>query len=280
MGLRGGDCILMYHGTPRRDAGALARQLACLGLAFDVVPLRELMQPGRGLRRRVALTIDDGLRSNVEVAYPILERLRLTATFFVCPGLVESGAWLWNHEARQRLLSMTLDARKELAASVGAPADVEGCIEWMKGLKLAERRRVEETIRGATPDYSPSAAEREECDLAQWRDLRRLDPRVVEVGSHTLSHPILTSLSPNEVEHEVRDSRYALESRLDRPVSLFCYPNGNLDDGALAAARRHYRSAVTVEAGSLSGDVDPHRLPRYSAHPRGSLRLARRLAGF
>jgi peptidoglycan/xylan/chitin deacetylase (PgdA/CDA1 family) len=280
MVLGGGDCILMYHGTPRRDAGALARQLACIGLLFDVVPLREMMTPKKGLRRRVALTFDDGLKSNVEVAYPILQRLGLTATFFVCPGLVERGAWLWNHEARQRLLSLRDGEFDELAKALGGPADVEAFVEWMKGLKLAGRRRVEDAIRAATPRFSPSAAQREEFDLAEWGSLRRLDPRVVELGSHTLSHPILTSLSPNEVEREVRDSRYALESRLNRPVSLFCYPNGNLDEAALASARRHYRSAVTVESGSLGGDVDPHRLPRYSAHPRGSLRLARRMAGF
>ena len=280
MSLRGGDCILMYHGTPRRDAGALARQLAFIRLLFDVVPLRELAYPRKGLRRRVALTFDDGLRSNVEVAYPILERLGLTATFFVCPGLVESGAWLWNHEARQRLRSMTADEAARLAKAAGAPAGAEPMVEWMKGLRLSERRRVEAMIREATPDYSPSAAEREEFDLAGWDELRRLDPRVVELGSHTLSHPILTSLTRNEVEAEVRDSRYALEARLDRTVTVFCYPNGNLDADTLAAARRHYRSAVTVEPGSLSGDVDPHLLPRYGAHARGSLRLARRLAGF
>ena len=280
MVLRGGDCILMYHGTPRRDAGALARQLACIGLLFDVVPLRELVYRRKGLRRRVALTFDDGLKSNVEVAYPILQRLGLTATFFVCPGLVERGAWLWNHEARQRIRSLGDKAFEELADSLGGPREAQAFVEWMKGLKFAERRRVEEAIRAATPRFSPSAAQREDYDLADWSELRQLDPRVVEVGSHTLSHPILTSLSPNEVECEVRDSRYALESRLNRPVSLFCYPNGNLDEGALAAARRHYRSAVTVEPGSLADDVDPHRLPRYSAHPRGSLRLARRMAGF
>jgi peptidoglycan/xylan/chitin deacetylase (PgdA/CDA1 family) len=227
MVMRGGDCILMYHGTPRRDAGALARQLACIGLLFDVVPLRELMVPRKGLRRRVALTFDDGLRSNIEVAYPILLRLGLPATFFVCPGLVERGAWLWNHEARERLRSLGDGAFDELADSLGGPMQREAFVEWMKGLKLAERRRVEEAIRAATPQFSPSAAQREDYDLADWRELRQLDPRVVEVGSHTLSHPILTSLSPNEVETEVRDSRYALESRLNRPVSVFCYPNGN-----------------------------------------------------
>src|SRR6185503_19821864 len=123
MVLRGGDCILMYHGTPRRDAGALARQLACIGALFEVVPLREMMVPRKGLRRRVALTFDDGLKNNVEVAYPILQRLGLTATFFVCPGLVERGAWLWNHEARQRLRSLSDKAFEELAGSLGGPLE-------------------------------------------------------------------------------------------------------------------------------------------------------------
>src|SRR5678815_548439 len=73
------DRILMYHGTPRRDAEALERQLRLVSLAFPVVPLESLKERRAG-RARVALTFDDGLRNNVEVAYPILHKLGLTAT--------------------------------------------------------------------------------------------------------------------------------------------------------------------------------------------------------
>jgi peptidoglycan/xylan/chitin deacetylase (PgdA/CDA1 family) len=273
------DRILMYHGTPQRDAAALERQLRLVRLAFPVVSLEELTAPGGSGRARVALTFDDGLRNNVHVAYPILQKLGLSATFFVCPGLIERQEWLWNHEARQRLLSVSQAALGAIAASIDAPAaDVEAIIEWMKTLRLAARRQVEQQIREATPRFKPTPAEREEFDLASWDELERLDPDVVTIGSHTMTHPILTSLTAEETEAETRDSRMALEQRLDRPISLFCYPNGNLNDGALASARRYYHSAVTVEPGTLQGKGDdPHLLPRYAAHPQWTRRLARRM---
>src|SRR5436190_21863545 len=130
----------MYHGTPPRDAAALERQLRLVSLAFPVVPLETLMAGGNG-RARVALTFDDGLRSNVEVAYPILRKLGLSATFFVCPGLVERGEWLWNHEARERLRSLDPQALAELAQRIGGPNGVEPIVEWMKTLAIAARRR-------------------------------------------------------------------------------------------------------------------------------------------
>jgi peptidoglycan/xylan/chitin deacetylase (PgdA/CDA1 family) len=274
----GHDRILMYHGTPAADAAALERQLRLVRLAFPVVPLEDIAS-GRNKngRARVALTFDDGLRNNVGVAYPILRKLGLTATFFVCPGLIDRACWLWNHEARERLKPLSAAALAELAASVGGPAEVETFIDWMKTLKIAARRRVEEAIRAATPGFKPSREQHERFDLASWDELARLDPRVVAIGSHTMSHPILTSLSAEETETETRDSRQTLEERLDRAVTIFCYPNGDLNESALASARRYYRSAVTVERGTVNGNADPHLLPRYAASPQRTRRLVRRM---
>lgn len=275
-----GDCILMYHGTLRRESALLAGQLRALSWFFEVVPLAALASPRRG-RRRAALTFDDGLRSNVAVAYPILRALGLTATFFVCPGLIEQGRWLWNHEARERLRSLPGAAIARLAAAVGAPAafaEPQPFVMWMKSLPLAERQRVEAEIRNATPAFAPSAVQREQFDLAGWDELKALDPRVVSIGSHSATHPILTSLSADEIDAEVALSRASLEAELGRPVSDFCYPNGNFDARALETARRHYERAVAVDGGSLRADADVHRLPRLAAHPEYSLRLARALA--
>ena len=66
--------ILMYHGTPRREAAALERELRWLKRRFHIVPLRSIVAAatnGGTLGSKVALTFDDGLRSNVEVAYPV-----------------------------------------------------------------------------------------------------------------------------------------------------------------------------------------------------------------
>ena len=269
--------ILLFHGTPRREAAALERQLRWLKRRFSVVPLRSIVAAaanGGALGRKVALTFDDGLRSNVEVAYPILHRLAIPATFFVCPGLVDRAGWLWTHEARRRLLRLEPRARRELAAEWNAPAEIEPLVDWMKTLALGERKRVESRLRAATPGFTPTTAEREEFDLADWQALRRLDPGLVTIGSHTLTHPILPLTSAAEVESELRDSRRLLEKGLQRPVEFFAYPNGDFDAAAEASARRHYRAAVTVARGVVSRGADAHRLPRLVA-PSGVLRLAR-----
>lgn len=284
MGIAGGDDqpsarILLYHGTPRRDAAMLERQLRWLKRRFSIVPLRSMvaaLNEGAALGRKLALTFDDGLRSNFAVAYPLLHRLAIPATFFVCPGLVDRAAWLWTHEARRRLARLGAAARRELAAEWDAPADVEAFVEWMKTLDLAARRRVEARIAEATPCFAPTPAEREDFDLASWQELRRLDPAVVTIGSHTLTHPVLPGTPPGEVETEVRESRKQLERGLQRPVDFFAYPNGDLDATAEACVRKHYRGAVTAAPGVVRRGADAQQLPRLVAPP-GVLRLARRV---
>lgn len=268
--------ILMFHGTPRHRAGQFERVLRYIKRQFEVVPLGSLPDaidsPTAPLRRKVVLTFDDGLRNNVQVAYPILQRLGLPATFFVCPGLIERGQWLWNHEARQRLLR--LPSLERISGETGGPAEVEAFIEWMKALELSSRITVEGRIRAATPDFAPSATQKHELDLAGWDELRRLDPRIITIGSHTLSHPILTNLKLQEMEIEVAQSRRMLEARLRRTVDLFAYPNGDLNTAVHECVRRHYRAAVSVEEGWVGALCDPHLLPRVSAS-WSTLKLAR-----
>jgi peptidoglycan/xylan/chitin deacetylase (PgdA/CDA1 family) len=272
--------ILLFHGTPRGEAAALERQLRWLKRHFQVVPLRSLVAAAAGANggvgRKVALTFDDGLRSNVEVAYPLLHRLALPATFFVCPGLVDRAKWLWTHEARRRLVRLDPAARAELAQEYGAPSGIDAFVEWMKGLELDPRRRVETRVREATPRFAPTPLEREAFDLAGWPELKRLDPALVTIGSHTLTHPALSRIPAAELETEVRDSRRVLEAGLQRPVEFFAYPDGDISAGIETCVRRHYRAAVTAARGGVRRNVDPVRLPRLFA-PQGVLKLARRI---
>ena len=86
----------------------------------------------------------------------------------------------------------------------------------MKTLALEHRRKAEATIRQATAGFLPTAAQRDAFDIMNWNDLRSLDRNLITVGSHTLSHPILTKLSGQEIEAEILESRRCLEQRLER----------------------------------------------------------------
>ena len=116
----------------------------------------------------------------------------------------------------------------------------------------------------------PTAADHAAFDLAGWDELRALDPAVVTIGSHTMTHPILSKLSDAAIEVELRESRRMLEAKLERSVEFFSFPNADANWRAVAAARRHYRGAVAHTSGM---PLDAHLVP--SVHlPANVFRLA------
>jgi peptidoglycan/xylan/chitin deacetylase (PgdA/CDA1 family) len=262
--------ILMYHGVgdDALAADVFEAHLGYLRAHHEVVSLyevlRRLEEPDRITGREVALTFDDGLANNATVAAPLLAQCGLPATFFVCPALIDEGRWLWNHELRARLAAMDAEARATLAARFDLVGDV---VEAAKVRSEIDRRAVETAVREATPAWAPSAAERLRSEVMTWAQLRKLDGDLIAIGSHTLSHPILPTLDDDTLAREVEESAQRLSSELDRPVDLFCYPNGAEDARVRAAARRTYRAAVTTESGVVEAGADLHALPRVSCPP-------------
>src|SRR5439155_11323395 len=64
-----------------------------------------------------------------------------------------------------------------------------------------------------------------------WDQLREMaDSGLVEIGSHTKTHPILSSISHEESARELRESRAEIEAGIRRAVRSFCFPNGGRED--------------------------------------------------
>ena len=98
-----------------------------------------------------------------------------------------------------------------------------------------------------------------------WLEAASLDPALVTIGSHTLSHPILSSLSEVEQHTEIVESKRLLEQRLHREIDFFCYPNGDFDVRSDLTVRRHYAAAFSSQAAALCAESDPYVLPRIHA---------------
>ena len=260
--------IIMYHGIPEKHAAGFRAQMHYFVRNFRVISLGkmvwDLVKRGDPGPPKIVLTFDDGLRNNLTVVYPVLRELSIPATFFVCPGLLEDGRWLWNHEARCRLQTLSEAQFAAFTAHLGlACGSVENAVEWMKTLPNAQRVRAEQLIRRSTRGFVPTHEQRQTYEIMDWEQLRSLDPRLVTIGSHTLTHPILTGLDDHQIELELVESRRLLEQRLQRPVEYFCYPNGSHDQRVQRAVARHYAAAVTTESGIVGErDHDLHLLPR------------------
>lgn len=265
---RGDSFILMLHGVGDFDLRAVEfrRMLVELGEVFDFRRIDEVGREGTGGSQRPAiyLTFDDGLKNQFELAYPILQELAVPATFYVCPGLVETGEWIWTWEIRERITRMDPQGVERVAVEFDVPVrSVDSIMARLRAMPVAERKEAENYVRRASNGFRPDQKQRQRFDLMSWDDLRALDPRLILIGSHSMSHAMLDSVTPAEADTEVVKSRELLEENLDRDVAHFCYPNGYIGPVAEALVKKTYLTAVTTQGGTLEPTpADLYRLPR------------------
>lgn len=244
-------------------------QLDFLKRHFRVVSLEEictsLKSPGGALpERAVAITFDDGYADNYTEAFPALRARGLPATLFVCPGQIEQGGpFWWDRLARavftQRLEAITVDLGRgaETFPLNGMPsrrAFLEHAREALKAVSTTSARQTIERIEataGTGPD-DPAV----EASLLSWEQIRKMQGEGIEVGAHTLDHPILSQLLPREAEWQITESRRRLEDRLGQPVRWFSYPNGKAVDAGPEIRRMvreaGYEAAVSTIEGRVS----------------------------
>ena len=93
-----------------------------------------------------------------------------------------------------------------------------------------------------------------------WADLAALRDRGWEVGSHTVTHALLTEAGDAALAAELGDSRRAIAERLGDCATV-AYPYGVADVRVAAAAREAgYTAACTLTGAHV--DDEPHRRPR------------------
>ncbi len=213
---------------------------------FEVLPVREafarMCSGALGEKPLLSLSFDDGYRDNFEIAAPILEEHGLRASFYVIAGLVDTKELPWYDRV----------ALSEASTSAG-----RALVESMKSLPNAERIR---RVAGVRP--SPPA--NPDLDLIMTSaQLRGLHDKGHEIGSHSLTHPILTQVEADKLPEELHASRVRLEGVLGAAVDTFCYPNGNYNAEIVAGLRDSgYKAALSTLQGLNRADAAPCELRR------------------
>jgi peptidoglycan/xylan/chitin deacetylase (PgdA/CDA1 family) len=102
--------------------------------------------------------------------------------------------------------------------------------------------------------------------MLTWADVAALAGGGIAFGAHTVTHPVLSTLSAAEARDEIVRSKEAIERCLGRPVRLFAYPNGGPEDFDAATKRilrdAGFDGATTTMWGANDGTTDPFELRR------------------
>jgi peptidoglycan/xylan/chitin deacetylase (PgdA/CDA1 family) len=219
------------------------------------------LRTGLPMDRMMTLTFDDGYRNVIELAYPIMVELRLKGCLYVIAELVNSDRYLWtdmvdlvclNSVKAGGIAVIFPDGRAYLPIRSSRTALKAAGLIKQKLRALPDATRIEcfGQIEEAFSKVPPSAIPRDYA-FVTWDHLKSLDPQILEVGNHTLSHPNLASISDAEIlRREISCSRTILEAQLGFEVEHFCYPAGSYDADVIQEVKRaRHVSAVTTEYG-------------------------------
>jgi peptidoglycan/xylan/chitin deacetylase (PgdA/CDA1 family) len=267
--------------TPETFASHLER-LQKLG---EIVPLDAMRVAGSPWR--FAITFDDGYRDNATHAGPVLRRCGATGTVFVTSGHLGGSGFWWD-----RLDRMITSATAERLTMRRPERPLEADLRSEAGRDravLAVQRRVR---RLPPEDIDAVLDELEDALSPRCREvvhppmttgeLRELaQDGHVEIGAHTVSHPVLAALPRSRQREEILRSKSDLEAILGRPVRHFAYPFGDSGTFDLGTARMvraaGFRSACSTREAPVTRYSGRFALPRLAVREWSPDELDRRV---
>jgi peptidoglycan/xylan/chitin deacetylase (PgdA/CDA1 family) len=218
----------------------------------------------------LSITFDDGYADNVDVAAPILLKHDVPATVFIATGYLDGGC-MFNDRVIEAVRATRRDelllehglGTHRVATLADRRATIDRVLARVKYRPFEEREALAEHVlqRAGVP-----APER----LMMTRDdARSLVDLGLEIGAHSVKHPILARLAPCEARYEIQTSKRVLEDITGRPITLFAYPNGKPGEDYTGehvgmVEEAGFEAAVTTAWGAASANSDRFQLPRFT----------------
>jgi peptidoglycan/xylan/chitin deacetylase (PgdA/CDA1 family) len=294
--------ILMYHRFSqdtepfKTKQDIFENQIRYLANKYRFISLKDYSDVLHGRRvslpdYSIILTIDDGYEDNYILAYPILKKYSIPATIFITTNFISHKQWLFSDK-----LQFILKNSKEPIFSFALGDTIHGFEvdtfeKWHKTQLTIFNfcRTLSEEDKGAlvgklVKHLRVDVPEESNGDFRplNWAQIREMNANGIEFGSHTCSHPILSSLTQEQIERELIDSRKEIEENTNSQAYSFCYPNGqptDFDDRAVDVLNKAgYECAVTTVPGhNQPGNADPFLLRRIALGEADEAETARRL---
>lgn len=223
------------HGLWSADADAFAEQVRACREDLDIIGPDDLPRILAGRRGRYAMiTFDDGYRDNYATAFPVLKAEGVTATFFVASGFIDNPALPWWDEIAWMVRTSTRDHLQlpgwlPEGLSFDEPLREMAVRRLLRGYKALPSESTDTYL-----DAIATAAGTGRCTgdagrnlWMDWDMLREMHAAGMTIGGHTVSHPVLARMSPENQRREVFDCGRRLTEELGAPMRYFSYPVGN-----------------------------------------------------
>jgi peptidoglycan/xylan/chitin deacetylase (PgdA/CDA1 family) len=312
--------VLLYHrsSSPTIDPQLLnvtsshfAEHMEILHRSYNPCSLHNLLRQktfGNWKPKTVVVTFDDGYADNFQIARPILENFNVPATFFVVSGKIDDDQeYWWDTLERIFLLSSNLPNTLNLRIGqhtyfwtlVSSTDTSKKTWDVLKNEKPTPYQQVYLDLMKILRELNVDFRESVLAELSNWagvdinrgrqenrsvaaNELRKLhNIGIIEIGSHTVNHPSLSSLSLVEQKKEIIDSKSRLETLIGYPVKSFSYPYGERRDYTRDTIKLVREAGYSCACSNFSGTFtilsDPYQIPRFIVRDWDGETFARKL---
>lgn len=236
---------------------------------YRIISLEECItyeKEGKRPTNCVVLTFDDGYKSVYKDAFPILKRYNIPATVFVTTESIDKSVLLWHDKllyiiGRSRVQEFSFPQNGGIKYKNDTLKDkvktFNKIVSWLK--KYEEDKKIK-FLQELSNILQIKEDEIENSGLMiTWNEAKEMHASgLVEFGAHTVSHPILTKVSTERVEYEIRQSKAIIEQKLVAKVKYFAYPNGDYNQNIKNMVKKAgYSEACTTYRSpeEVKGDI-------------------------
>ncbi|GAB6910003.1 hypothetical protein JCM12296A_58520 [Desulfosarcina cetonica] len=223
-------------------------------------------------QKTAVITIDDGYRDFFLYAFPELKKRNIKATFFVTVEFVNKNIWLWPDKVFYAILNSEKKNIKidKIEKNKIYPLETlkqkiffnNKFCEYCKKIRDDEKKDLifllEKKLQVNSPELPVDGFE-----AITWDELKYVSQYGIEIGSHTMTHPILSKVSIEKLTYEIKRSKEVIEEMIEKPLKSFCYPNSLPQDITEEVVQ------VAKDSGYLGGvhnfglrKFDPYLIPR------------------
>ena len=208
-------------------------------------------------KKYATIMFDDGYKDNFEYALPILEKYNCKASFYVVTDCIEKNQPTWtyildylfyNTKKEIKLDNQILEELENFHNSDLSTKDLR--IDFIKRLK-PQLKNTDHSIRNQIIKYFQDVYDDIQIPsmMMNWEELKTMKKMGHYIGSHTVTHPALSTISSEEVlKFELGESKKVIAEKLGHDSVTISYPVGSHNDQVMSISRQlGYKIGLAVK---------------------------------
>lgn len=245
--------ILMYHHVVPEHATdglknlgititqrAFDAHISWLKRKYKLVSLKDYLQAHTPRDPRLmAITLDDGHGPTYDCAREVALKYQAPMTIFVSTCQIDDGPLIWG----MYINALTTEhAYKEITVD-GLTLDLRTSKSRIQSRQhLLEWAMSQDDIASSVASLAAKYPLPEEI-VAHYRGMSSAQLRnaaeegLVDIESHTVTHPFLANLSRQDILDELTTSKQTLESITGKAIDFIAYPSGNYNSDVIEASK-------------------------------------------